>query len=214
MFLRKFPSGPVETNAVLFGCEKTRKAAVIDPSLGSCEPILLEAAELGLTIEKVLLTHSHWDHIADLATLLQKISAKVYVHPLDAENVEKPGSDGLQLFFPITGVKPDHLIVDGERISVGELSCEVIHTPGHCPGAVCYFLKEQKVLFSGDTLFEGSFGRLDLSTGQPDKMWESLRKLSKLPPDTRVVPGHGPDTFLKAEKWMSRAKEIFSNEVE
>ena len=209
MILKKFPSGPIETNAYLFACSKTKIAAVIDPSSGSAASILEKAQELDLNIKKILLTHSHWDHIADAHLLVQKTGAEIYVHPLDAANLEHPGSDKLPLFFPIHGVKPDHFIQEGERVFVGEIACEVIHTPGHSPGCVCFYLREEKILFSGDTLFEGSIGNLSLATAQPARMWASLEKLAVLPPDTRVMPGHGSDTTIGKEHWLKRAREIF-----
>ncbi len=131
------------------------------------------------------------------------------MHPLDAPNLEHPGSDGIPLFFPIRGVHPDCFVQDGDRIFVGELACEVIHTPGHSPGSVCYFVREQKLLFSGDTLFEGSIGNLHLPTAEPLKMWSSLEKLAALSPDTYVVPGHGGDTTIGKENWLKRARQIF-----
>jgi hydroxyacylglutathione hydrolase len=210
MILHKFPFGPLETNAILVGCAKTKKAAVVDPSFGSTSAIWQKCQDLGLTIEKILVTHSHWDHIADVHALAKKCKAAVYIHPLDTPNLENPGQDGVPLFFPIQGMKADHLISDGEEIFVGDLKCVVIHSPGHSPGSVCYFLPEKKVLFSGDTLFEGSIGNLHLPTSQPKEMWGSLKKLSLLPPETRVIPGHGRDTSIANESWLSRAEEIFN----
>ena len=171
---------------------------------------MAQAEASGLRIEKILLTHSHWDHFADAAFLKEKTQALLYVHPLDAENVEAPGSDGLPQFFPIRAVKVDRRLQEGEIIEVGPLKLEVIHTPGHSPGGVCFYLASEGILFAGDTLFRGSIGRLDLPTGDSDKMWPTLQKLAKLPPKTRVVPGHGPDTEIGKEAWLPRAEEFFS----
>ena len=210
MYIFKFPFGPLETNAILIGCAETKKCAVVDPSPGSAGAILQKARELGLTIEKILLTHSHWDHFADAAGLKGKTEAPIYIHFLDAKNLEHPGSDGIPLFIPIQPVSPDHFLNEGDTVEVGNLKLEVIHTPGHSPGGGCFFLREQKLLLAGDTLFQGSIGKIDLPTGQPAQMWSSLEKLSKLPADTRVVPGHGGDTSIGRESWLSRAKQIFS----
>lgn len=210
MLIYKFPCGPLSTNAILIGCAHTRAAAVIDPAFESTADLLKEAAERDLRIEKILLTHSHWDHIADAVRLKRATQAPLYVHPLDAPNLENPGSDGIPLFFPILGTSPDHLLQDGDTIQVGSLLLEVIHSPGHSPGSVCFYLKEQKLLFSGDTLFKGSIGNLHLPTAQPEKMWQSLRKLAQLPAETHVVPGHGGDTSIGKEDWLSRSEEIFS----
>lgn len=210
MLIFKFPFGPLQTNALLVGCPKTKKGAVVDPSLGSTAPLLAKAAELGLEIEKILLTHSHWDHFADAHELKTATKATLYVHPLDAKNVISPGSDGLPLFVPIPAVKPDRFINEGDEIEVGQLKLRVIHTPGHSPGGVCYYLREQNVLLAGDTLFRGTMGKLSLPTANPLHMWDSLQKLAALPPETRVVPGHGADTSIGKETWLCRAKEIFA----
>ena len=201
MILLKFPFGPLKTNAILFGCATTKRAAIIDPAPGSAETLLKEIERHKLTLDKILLTHSHWDHIADVLPLKKKTGAPVYIHPLDLKNLEHPGTDGIPLFFPILGTSPDHFLQDGDLLKVGELEIKVIHTPGHSPGGVCFYLAAQKILFSGDTLFCGSIGNLQLPTASSSKMWESLRKLASLPPDTRVVPGHGGDTTIGQESW-------------
>ena len=210
MFVYKFPFGPLETNAILIGCAHTKAAVVIDPSLGSASALLEKAAERGLAIEKILLTHSHWDHIADAHPLKVKTGAPLYVHSLDAKNVEHPGSDGIPLYCPIHPAIPDHFLNEGDLIAIGRLTLEVIHSPGHSPGRVCFYLREQALLISGDTLFKGSIGTLHLPTAQPSLMWGSLEKLSRLPPDTRVIPGHGGDTSIGKENWLCRAQALFS----
>jgi glyoxylase-like metal-dependent hydrolase (beta-lactamase superfamily II) len=211
MFFQKFPSGPLQTNAVLVGCNETKKALVIDPAFESSEEILAVARDQGLQIEAILLTHSHWDHIADVDALKRSTQALVYVHSLDAGNLENPGSDKIPLFFPILGTRPDRFLEEGQRIRVGHLEFAVLHTPGHSPGSVCFYLEQNAILFSGDTLFRGSIGALHLPTAEPTKMWGSLRKLAALPPSTHVVPGHGPDTTLADESWLERAEQIFRN---
>jgi glyoxylase-like metal-dependent hydrolase (beta-lactamase superfamily II) len=210
MIFIKFPFGPLETNAILIGCSATKKAAVIDPSPGSMQAILQAAEEKNLKIEKILLTHSHWDHFADAKMLKEATNAALYVHPLDEKNLLQPGSDEIPLFFFIEPVRANHLLNEGELISVGELSLEVIHTPGHSPGSVCFYIQSEDLLISGDTLFKGTIGNLNLPTARSTEMWKSLHKLAKLPPETRVIPGHGADTSIGKESWLSRAKEIFS----
>ena len=212
MIIFKFPFGPLGTNAILIGCKETKKSAVIDPSMGSANAILQKNEDNQLKVDKILLTHSHWDHFVDACEIKERTKAPLYVHKLDAKNVEEPGSDRLPLMVDIRPVTVDHFLEEGEIIEVGNLKLEVIHTPGHSPGGVCFYLKEQKLLIAGDTLFKGSIGRLDLPTGEPDKMWESLVKLAKLPPDTRVIAGHGDDTTSGHEHWLKRAKETFAEE--
>jgi glyoxylase-like metal-dependent hydrolase (beta-lactamase superfamily II) len=209
MILYKFPFGPLETNTVLVACEKTKKAAVIDPAYHSTNMMLEYASTHELLIEKILLTHSHWDHFADAYLLKQKTGAALYVHPLDVKNLDHPGSDGIPLFVPVQPVQYDHLVNDGDTVEIGLLSFQVIHTPGHSPGSVCYYSRTSRVLISGDSLFQGSIGNLRLPTSDPVLMWPSLRKLAMLPPETRVIPGHGEDTTIGEESWLGRAEEIF-----
>jgi hydroxyacylglutathione hydrolase len=209
MILHKHSFGPLETNAILIGCGETKRAAVIDPAFGSTDFFLKEIQKEGLTLDKILLTHSHWDHIADVHELKTRTGASVYIHPLDVKNLESPGADSLPLFFSIPGCNADHLIQEGDLLEVGRLKIRVIHTPGHSPGGVCFYLPAQKLLFSGDTLFRGTIGNLQLPTACASSMWPSLKKLATLPPDTRVIPGHGGETTIGREDWLSSAQDIF-----
>lgn len=196
MILEGVPSGPYETNAYLVGCPVTRKCAVVDPSPGSASRLRTLIAQYNLTLDRVLLTHSHWDHIADAHCF----DAPLYVHRLDAPNIENPGTDRLRSLVKIPAVKPAGYVSDGERFTIGNLQVAVIHTPGHSPGAVCYYFPEEGVLLSGDTLFAGAYGILSLPTGEPAKMRASLQKLGRLPPETRVYPGHGEATTIGQER--------------
>lgn len=209
VIIKTFTSGPVETNTVLLGCSSTRQAAIFDVPLGSARLLTQAIEKNSLNPQMILLTHSHWDHLADAAELKKLLNIPIYVHAEDAGNLEKPGSDRLPLFFPIEGLKPEKFLTDGQIISLGKLKIEVIHTPGHTPGGVCFWLRQEKILISGDTLFQGTIGNLSFPTARPALMWESLKKLSQLPPETRVIPGHGPETTIQAESWIQHAKEKF-----
>jgi len=204
MYLQYLPAGPIDTNTVIVGCSKTHKAAVFDVPAGSASAILELLSLHQLKVDKILITHSHWDHIGDLAALKKELGVPVYVHGEDAENIRKPGSDGLPLFFPIEGVQPDGFLEEGQKMSVGEIDFQVIHTPGHTPGCVCFWFPKEAVLISGDTLFQGSMGRLDLPTARPKLMGGSLKKLAQLPSNTRVIPGHGQETTIGAESTTLR----------
>lgn len=201
-----FPSGPVQTNTLLLSCSKTKEAAAIDPALGSAELVIAYAKKHHLKGTKIILTHSHWDHIADLKVLVDAWGSPVYVHPADAANVEAPGSDGLSSPFSIQGVKGADLIHEGDTIPVGDSSLRVIETPGHTPGGICLYDESAGILISGDTLFQHSYGRLDLPTATPKDMIQSLEKLSKLPPSTVVYPGHGPNTTIGEERWIKNPR--------
>ncbi len=205
MILEVFPSGPLETNAYLLACEATRHAAIIDAPPESSDLLLNRVKELSLAVDMILLTHSHWDHIAQVADLKEALQVPVYIHRDDAANLENPGADKLPLFFPLKGIKSDGYLSDGQQIVVGKLEITVLHTPGHSPGCVCFYLPAENVLISGDTLFRGGIGNLSLPTARPEAMWKSLKKLAALPPLTKVYPGHSGPTTIGAEKWIAQA---------
>jgi len=209
MFIQKFPSGPFLTNAYVIGCHATKQAAIIDPAPKSAISIMTCLEQNQFNCNKILLTHTHWDHIADVAPLKKQTGATVYVHPLDVPNLEQPGADGLPFWIPIEGVNPDFFLNEGDLISIGNISIRVIHTPGHSSGSVCLYCAEENILFSGDTLFAGTIGNLSFPTSQPDLMWPSLAKLRQLPPQTIVYPGHGVQTSIGSEPWLAHAKEKF-----
>jgi len=207
MILEAFPSGPLETNAYLLACDATKHAVVIDVPPASSDDLLERIKELSLLVDMILLTHSHWDHIAEVFQLKNHLKVPVYIHKEDAGNLENPGSDKLPLFFPLKGIKPDGCLTDGQELAVGKLRVTVIHTPGHSPGSVCFFLPSEEILISGDTLFKGTIGSLSLPTARPSLMWGSLKKLAALPEGTKVYPGHGDATSIGAERWIAQAQD-------
>lgn len=209
MIIKILPSGPFATNAYIVACPATKQALIIDPGVESAVSILQTLNYEGLTPIKIVLTHSHWDHIGDVALLKEKLKIPVVVHSLDAYNLIEPGSDDIPCWVNIPPTDPDALLTDGESIPFGNLAFTVIHTPGHTPGGICLYNPEEHVLISGDTLFKDTIGNISFSTGQPDLMWSSLAKLAKLPPETKVYPGHGPTTTIGNESWLPRAKEHF-----
>lgn len=209
MLLQAFPSGPFETNAYLIACPETLKAVIIDPAPGSYRSITEKISNHQLKPIAIWLTHSHWDHIADTAKLKETYKIPVLIHPLDAPNLETPGADLLPCWIPFDGVHPTKLINEGDLLAVGNIQFQVIHTPGHSPGGVCFYCANEGILISGDTLFKGTIGNLSFPTSRPDLMWSSLDKLAKLPPATHVFPGHGPSTTIGNESWLPRAEELF-----
>ncbi len=201
--------GPIETNGIILFCPKTKQAALIDAPFGALEHFKKRIKELDLNVVMILLTHSHWDHIAEAAELKKHFNVPVLIHSEDASSLSKPGSDNMRSFDKIEGVDPDQLLSDGQIVELGNLKIEVIHTPGHAPGSVCFYIPSEKLLISGDTLFCRSIGRLDLPTSQAERMWPSLKKLAKLPPDIRVYPGHGEPTTIGDETFLNNAEEFF-----
>ncbi len=203
MIIEKVIAPPYATNAYLVGCEKSRKAIVIDPGFQTKDKLLHLIEKHHLIVEGIYLTHSHFDHIADVALLKREKGWPVYVHKDDAGNVEHPGSDGIPFNLTIDGVKPDGYLEDNGERMVGEMKFVVLHTPGHSPGCVCFYFPEELVLFSGDTLFKGTYGRTDLPRSDEIKMKSSLERLKKLPDELLVYPGHASLTKLGREKtWL------------
>ncbi len=194
--------GPVETNSFLLSSSQEKKAYIFDAPPGSYSYWGKRAGELSFSIAGLLLTHSHWDHIADAAAFKEYYHLPIWIHSEDADNLRSPGSDGLALPLTIKGIQPDYILKDGDILSLDDLSLTVIHTPGHSPGSVCFYFPERATLISGDTLFAGGIGRLDLPTARPQHMKHSLQKLLKLPPNTQVFPGHGEATSIEGERAM------------
>lgn len=199
VFLKAFPSGPYQTNAYIIACPDSLLAAIIDPAPGSAAAIQTYLKTHSLKAIYILLTHTHWDHITDVAEVKKNNDLKVCVHPLDRPNLESPGADGLPFFTPIPAVTPDIELNDGDIIKVGTISLQVIHTPGHSPGCICFYDKENRYLISGDTVFNGAIGNLSFPTSRPDLIDNSLEKLARLPPETIVYPGHGRSTTIGNE---------------
>ncbi len=204
MHIKTFPCGPYATNTYVVACPQTKNACVVDPAVDSFSIVSRYLTENQLQPFWVLLTHSHWDHIAEVSEFHKHYSIPVALHREDAYNLEAPGADLLPYRVQITPVKPERLLEEGDEIFVGQLRFRVIHTPGHTPGGICFYCEQEGVLLSGDTLFRGSIGNLSLPTGQPARMRDSLLKLALLPKETRVYPGHGPETTIGAEPWLAR----------
>lgn len=203
------PTGPYATNMYIIYCKETSEAVIVDPGKKSLEIVLQAVQEHSLKPIAIWLTHSHWDHIVDAAKIKRELSLPIYMHEEDKGNLEKPGSDGVPMAVPpFEGTSPDHLIKDGDLLTVGKNSFKVIHTPGHTPGGICFYCEKEKILFSGDTFYRGLIGSLSLPTSQAERMWQSLEKIAPLHPDTVVFPGHGPSTTIKDEPWLANAKKL------
>ncbi len=195
-----FASGPVETNSILFYTESSPQALLFDLPLGCVELWETRLKKLGKTLAVILLTHSHWDHLADAADAKRAWKVPIGVHKDDKGNLEKPGSDGIPLWVSLEGVAPDFFFVDGEEKRFGDVLVRVFHTPGHSPGCVCFYLPEHHLLISGDTLFKGTIGNMSLPTARPKAMKDSLKKILALPKETIVIPGHGGITTIGKEQ--------------
>jgi glyoxylase-like metal-dependent hydrolase (beta-lactamase superfamily II) len=195
--------GPFETNCYVLRDETTAKdCLIIDPGLGA-NRLLSFIKQYKFDPVAVILTHGHIDHIASVAQLRSSFPrVKVYVHKLDAVMLGNPHSN----LATITGETlnigpPDFTVEDGSIVDKSGIQLKVLHTPGHTPGGICLYSKNEGVVFTNDTLFTGSIGRTDFPGGSEQQLLKSIRdKLLTLPGDTIVYPGHGPNTKIAAEK--------------
>lgn len=197
--------GPISTNCYIVFCERTREAVVIDPGFDRFDEdiVLGKIRELGLSVKYIINTHGHIDHISGNAKLKRETGAKIAVHADDAEMLIDPSKNYfIGALFSTYGVSPpDILLKDGDEIRVGDIRIRVLHTPGHTPGSISLYIEEEGVVFTGDTLFAGSIGRTDLPGSSHEKIMRSIReKLLSLPDETRVYPGHGPETTIGIER--------------
>ena len=199
MILESLPTGPLEVNCYIIGCEKTRKAAVVDPG-GNVDRILKLLEKHRLKLEMIINTHGHFDHIGGNRQLSEATGAALLIHQADRYLLdlaqEHAAGFGLQTE---PSPAPTRELSGGETLQLGELSIQVIHTPGHSPGGICLYV--DNCLIVGDTLFAGSVGRTDLPGGDQPLLIAGIReKLLPFPEATRVYPGHGPMTTIGQEK--------------
>jgi hydroxyacylglutathione hydrolase len=185
MIVRQIEVGFMDNFSYLVGCETSRQAMVIDPA-GDVQEIVALAKSLGLTIVLIVNTHGHGDHTAGNAALKALTGAQIVIHELDADG------------YP----SADRLLSEETSLQLGEISFDVLHTPGHTPGGICLYAEGH--LFTGDTLFVGDSGRTDLKGGHRPTLGASIRKLMRLPEETIVWPGHdygpSPSSTLGWEK--------------
>lgn len=194
-------AGPFETNGYLLS-DETKKAVIIDTPLESTHEFMLKIRQKGLTVEAIILTHTHWDHTADAAELKRQTGAKLYVHTEDAYRLEDPKKFSImRLPFIIEAVEADVLLKGGELIEFGNQTLEVKYTPGHTEGGICLVNHDQKIIFSGDTLFAHSIGRCDLPGGSMPQLINSINdNLLSLEDDYTIYCGHGENTSVGIEK--------------
>jgi hydroxyacylglutathione hydrolase len=209
MIVQVFESGILSTNTMVLTCKASLHSAIIDPAQGCFSAIKSYISENKLKPQSIFLTHAHWDHVGDVLSLKEEYNIPVYIHRGDIENLRKPGSDGIPMLISLRGIEPDIVLEGQEKLKLGHLELEVIHTPGHSPGSVCYWFSAGKILISGDTLFQGSIGNISFPLSSAADMWTSLKKLSKLPLDTKVYPGHMGPTIIGEEHWLDQAEAYF-----
>ncbi len=196
---QRWTVGELATNCYLVWCEKTRQATIIDPG-DQGEQLLAALEDQELQLQSVINTHGHADHIGGNACLQGATGAEILIHTADAPMLEQPALN-LSLFWgqEIKSPPPGRCLPHGAQVAVGEEELQVRHTPGHTPGGIS--LVGGNLVFTGDTLFAGSVGRTDFPGGSREQLLQAIQEqLMVLPDQTRVLPGHGPESTIGLER--------------
>ncbi|WP_394523156.1 MBL fold metallo-hydrolase [Lacrimispora sp. JR3] len=199
--IKTYPVGQIGTNCYILYREAYKKAVIVDPGAQGND-ILARCRELKVTPEAIFLTHGHFDHILGVEDIRREFpEIRIYAGEQEKELLQNPSVNLSASFGRAYSLEADRDLKDQERLEVGGISFQVIHTPGHTEGSICFYAAEEEVLVSGDTLFLESLGRTDFPTGDQSKIINSIReKLFILPGDTLVYPGHGEMTTIGHEK--------------
>lgn len=196
------PVTPFQQNCSLLVCQKTQQAAVVDPG-GELDRIIAAAEQAGVTIEKILVTHGHIDHVGGVKELAERLGVPIEgPHRDDKFWIDMLLEQGSRFGFPPAHpFTPDRWLEDGDSVTVGQLRFDVVHCPGHTPGHVVYVQPEQRFAVVGDVLFQGSIGRTDFPRSDHASLIRSIReKLFPLGDDIQFLPGHGPASTFGAER--------------
>lgn len=199
IILDRFEVGPFLVNAYILGCTRTKLCAIVDPG-DEGDRILSRCRELGLTVQTIVNTHGHADHILDNGYVKKETGAPIIIHPRDAPMLTDPYHN-LSAYFsqPQTSPPADLFFREGEPFKIGELTFDVLHTPGHSPGSIC--LVDGSIALVGDLLFYDSVGRSDFPGGSHHTLIRNIKeKLLPRGDHVRAFPGHGPDTTLGRER--------------
>ncbi|MBQ9362190.1 MAG: MBL fold metallo-hydrolase [Bacteroidaceae bacterium] len=207
--IKNFSVNPLEVNCYVVS-DETNEAILIDPGCfaeSEWDDVAQYIRDNGLTLKHNLLTHAHFDHIMGCYFVERDFNVRPELHTEDVSLYNILDQQALQFFGIRLKTKPapviERCLNEGSTISFGHHTLEVLHTPGHSPGGVCFYCKEENAVFTGDTLFLGSMGRTDLTGGDTAQIYASLNRLAQLPDNTVAYPGHGPSTTIANEKrWI------------
>ncbi len=201
MILETFPVGPLACNCTILGDEEAGEAIVIDPG-DEVGRIQRRLASLGLELKQILITHAHIDHVGGALKLKRLTCAPIFLNESDLPLLKMMAAQAawLGMATPETA-PPDAPLTEGLSVGLDRYPAQVLHTPGHTQGSVCLHFAPLMMLIAGDTLFAGSIGRTDLPGGNSHQILDSIySRLLVLPDETRVLPGHGPETTIGAER--------------
>lgn len=201
MEIKRFPLGTLWTNCYLIW-DDNGDGFVVDPG-GPAQDVIDYVRSRDIKVHMIVITHGHSDHIGGVDMLRGIADGGVAIHEEDADCLTSPAKNlSLCMGAEIRSAAAEKMLHDGDRLKIGKMTLDVIHTPGHTLGGICVLVTDgdEKILISGDTLFARSIGRSDLPGGDEDTLIESLKKLDDFPKDMRVFPGHGPETTIGAEK--------------
>src|SRR5215210_6983736 len=197
MIVEMLTVGPFQENCYVIGDEESGTGALIDPG-DEAARIALTVERIGLTISQIIITHAHIDHVGAIAPLTDEFLCPVLMHE-EAEAMLKTVPQQAMMMGMRFGKVPkvDRYVADDEVLEVGPLRLRSLYTPGHAPGHLAFYAEEEGIVFSGDALFAGSVGRVDLPGGDMELLMQSIaEKLLVLPDETRVLSGHGPETTI------------------
>lgn len=196
------PVTPFQQNCTLLWCDETLRAAVVDPG-GDIPRILATVEKLGITVERILITHGHIDHAGGAAELAACLSVPIEgPHEEDRFWIDGMPQQAVAFGFPgVRSFTPDRWLTQGDRVRFGQIEMQVLHCPGHTPGHVVFFSETARLAVVGDVLFQGSVGRTDFPKGDFDTLMASIReKLWPLGDETRFISGHGPNSTFGKER--------------
>jgi glyoxylase-like metal-dependent hydrolase (beta-lactamase superfamily II) len=193
--------GPLATNVHLLADPASREAIAIDTAIPCLRWVADALAQREWVLKLIISTHGHWDHTGDNAAVAEHTGARIAVHPLDRERLTTP--EPLFAPFPIPPSVPAVDLAEGGEVRFGDIRLRVLHTPGHTEGSVCLYDADGGYLYSGDTLFAGGWGRVDLPGGSAEAMAASITRLAGMEDPLRVMPGHGAATTIARERaWL------------
>ncbi len=203
MYVQPVIGGPLETVGYLVYDRQGGSALIVDAPFGSTARFSKALASEKLTLLYIVNTHGHWDHIADNVALTKATGATLCAHSWDATRLANPtlATEG-ESALPVLPSKADRNLNDGDVVEIGTMQFTVLHTPGHSPGSICLYSREDSIIFTGDTLQRHAVGGTSFAGGNIAQLANSLRRLAELPDNTRVYPGHGLSTTIKEERWL------------